>query len=491
MIIGRKPEKKILDAIYASKEAELVAIYGRRRVGKTYLIKHHFQSKNCVYFHITGIKNGALKVQLERYTRVLAEVFYPGVSLKTPESWMDAFEELTKAINIIPKIKKIVLFFDELPWLANRKSGVLQAIEYFWNRYWVDNNRLKLILCGSSSSWMISKIIKNRGGLHNRVTRKLRLMPFTLEESREFLYSQGMDLSKAHLLKLYMAIGGIPYYLKQLDKTRSIDQNINKLFFNSDGLFFNEFDEVFSSLFDEADAYKEIIKNIAKSSNGILRNDLEQQSRLTGKGGHLTQRLNDLESAGFITGYIPFEHKRRGTYYRISDEYCYFYLKWIEPIKPQLKQESNTHYWMSMINTPVFYNWSGYAYESICYKHIGQIRKALNIPLSALASPWRYSPVKNNKENGAQIDLLFNRADDSITLCEIKYTDKPFTIDKQYAENLKNKINTFTKITRTNKQVFMTMISANGVKKNKYSDEILSQIVSLDDLFIEAGNMYV
>lgn len=158
VIIGRKPEKKILDSIYASKEAELAAVYGRRRVGKTYLIKHHFQSKNCVYFHITGIKNGALKVQLERYTKVLAEVFYPGVSLKTPENWMDAFEELTKAISIIPKIKKIVLFFDELPWLANRKSGVLQAIEYFWNRYWVDNNRLKLILCGSSSSWMISKM---------------------------------------------------------------------------------------------------------------------------------------------------------------------------------------------------------------------------------------------------------------------------------------------------------------------------------------------
>lgn len=482
-VIGRDPEKQILDTIYSSREAELVAVYGRRRVGKTYLVKHHFQAKKCVYFHITGIKKGAIKVQLERYTKVLGDVFYSGASIKTPDTWMNAFEELTNAIARLPKSRKVVLFFDELPWLANRKSGVLQAIEYFWNRYWVDDKRLKLILCGSSSSWMIDKIIKNRGGLHNRVTRKIKLMPLTLEESKVFIESQGMQLSQPQLLKLYMAIGGIPYYLKQLSKNHSIDQNINQLFFNSDGLFFNEFDEVFFSLFDEADAYKELVKIIAKSTSGILRNDLEKQNKLTGKGGYLSKRLDDLEAAGFITGYIPFEHKRRGTYYRISDEYCHFYLKWIEPVKAQLKQESNTHYWFSIANSPSYYAWTGYAFENICYKHIAQIRKALNIPSSALSSPWRYSPRAKSKESGAQVDLLFSRPDNSTTLCEIKYTDHQFVIDKQYAENLKNKRSVFIKVTRTRGQVFMAMISAGGVKKNKYSDELLSGIVTLDDLF--------
>ena len=202
-VLGRKPEKRLLNTIYSSKAAELVVIYGRRWVGKTYLIKHYFQPKRGIYFQITGIKNGALGVQLNRYTKVLGETFYPDISIQTPATWMAAFDELTKAINKLPQSKKVVLFFDELPWLANRKSGVLQAIEYFWNRYWVDDKRLKLILCGSSSSWMINKIIKNRGGLHNRVTKKIRLMPFTLEESRVFLEHQNITLSKKLLLKLY------------------------------------------------------------------------------------------------------------------------------------------------------------------------------------------------------------------------------------------------------------------------------------------------
>lgn len=483
-VIGREPEKRVLNTIYSSKEAELVAVYGRRRVGKTYLIKHYFQVKKCVYFHITGIKKGALNVQLDRYTKVLGDVFYPDVSIKTPATWMAAFDELSKAINKLPKSKKVVLFFDELPWLANRRSGVLQALEYFWNRYWVDDKRLKLILCGSSSSWMINKIIKNRGGLHNRVTRKIRLLPLTLEESRVFLEHQGIKLSQRQLLKLYMAIGGIPYYLKQIVKSHSPDQNINQLFFNSDGLFFDEFDEVFFSLFDEADSYKELVKIISQSKDGILRNDLEKKNKLTGKGGYLTKRLDDLEAAGFVTGYVPFEHKRRGICYRISDEYCYFYLKWIEPIKAQLKQEADTQYWLSVVNTPSYYTWAGYAFENLCYKHIGQIRKALNIPLSALGSPWRYSPTKKDTQDaGAQIDLLFDRRDGAITLCEIKYTEKQFIINKQYADILMKKKTVFQKITRTKKQIFMAMVSASGVNKNKYADELIDGVVILDDLF--------
>jgi uncharacterized protein len=280
-----------------------------------------------------------------------------------------------------------------------------------------------------------------------------------------------------------MAIGGIPYYLKQIVKNCSIDQNINQLFFNSDGLFFDEFDEVFFSLFDEADCYKELVKIISQSKDGILRNKLEKKNKLTGKGGYLTKRLNDLEAAGFITSYVPFGHKRRGIYYRISDEYCYFYLKWIEPIKTQLKQEVNTHYWLSMVNTPAYYTWSGYAFENICYKHIAHIREALNIPSSALGSPWRYSPTNGSKDAGTQIDLLFDRIDHAITLCEIKHTQKQFIINKQYAEVLKNKAVVFQKTTRTKKQVFIAVISAAGIKKNKHADKLIDRVVVLDDLF--------
>ncbi len=452
MIIGRMSEKQILNSIYTSKEAELVAVYGRRRVGKTYLIKNYFQAENCVYFHITGIKKGALPIQLDRYTKVFSDVFYPGVSIKSPRTWIGAFEVLTEAIDKIQKTKKVVLFFDELPWLAHRKSGVLQALEYFWNRYWVDNPRLKLILCGSSSSWMIDKIIKNRGGLHNRLTRKIKLMPFTLQEAKLFLDSQGVNLSQKQVLKIYMVLGGIPYYLKQILKNKSIDQNINQLLFHSDALFFDEFDEVFSSLFEESDSYKELVKIIAKSNNGLLRSDLEKQSKLTGKGGYLSKRLDDLEASGFVSSYIPFKHKKRGTYYKLSDEYCRFYLKWINPIKAQLKQENNVQYWFSIVNTPAYYAWAGYAFENVCYKHIGQIKKALSIPIAALGSPWQYIAAKNSSLSGAQIDLLFDRTDEAISLCEIKYTEKPFLIDKAYANELMSKIDVFKKITGTIKR---------------------------------------
>ncbi len=482
LIVGRDPEKKILHTLYHSRDAELIAVYGRRRVGKTYLIKNFFQSQDGIYFHITGIKNGSLKTQLMRYIKIFSEVFYPHITLKTPNTWMEAFEILNNAIHQQPKHQKIVLFFDELPWLASRRSGILQALEYFWNQYWVNDERLKLIVCGSSSSWMLNKVIKNRGGLHHRVTRKLRMMPFTLSETQEFLQYQDIHLSQSQIAKLYMVMGGIPYYLKQLSKKYSIDQNISQLFFESDGLFFEEFNEVFFSLFDEAEPYKELIRLIAKAQSGLSRQEIEKKNKLTGKGGYLTKRLNDLEASGFIASYTPFQNKQRGTYYRIFDEYCYFYLKWIEPIKSHLKRDHNPHYWLNVIHTPAYHHWSGYAFENLCYKHITSIKKAIDIPLSSLSSPWRYSP-KSSTDEGTQIDLVFQRPDQAITLCEIKYTEKPFSITKAYAKILENKISTFQDVTKTSQQIFMSLISAKGLRDNAYSEKLLQHVVTLEDFF--------
>ena len=323
---------------------------------------------------------------------------------------MDAFEELTNAIKKSPKNRnrKIVLFFDELPWMATRKSGVISALEYFWNRYWVDDPRIKLIVCGSAASWIIKKIIKNRGGLHNRVTRKIRLIPFNLHETFLFLKHIGYQCNRQQALKLYMVMGGIPFYLKQIKKNYSVDQNIDKLFFNSNGLLFDEFDEVFSSLFDHSDQYRELITLIASYKDGVSRSTLEEKNKLTGAGGRLTRRLEDLENAGFISHYIPFGHKKLGVFSRINDEYCYFYLKWIKAIKHILKQDRTTKFWKKIINTPEYFNWMGYVFENSCYKHIPQIKKALSLDDSSLFSPWRYIPRKGSQESGSQIDLLFD-----------------------------------------------------------------------------------
>ncbi len=360
-IIGRDIEKNELEEAYSSKKAELIAVYGRRRIGKTYLIKNFFKSKKCIYFQTIGIYKGTIETQLARFAKEIGETFYNGATLKPSNNWMEAFDELTKAIAQIPASKKVAVFFDELPWLATRKSGILPALEYFWNRHWSQDPRLKIIFCGSAASWIIKKIIKNRGGLHNRITRKLRLLPFNLYETSVYLKYIGYACNYQQMLKLYMTIGGIPFYLNNLKKNCSVDQNIDKLFFNATGLFFNEFDEIFSSLFDNAENYKALLMLIAEHKSGMPRSMIDDSkiAIATSKGGRLTQRLAGLEDAGFITTYLPFGHKKFGSYYRISDEYCYFYLKWISPIKANLKQREAIRYWKRIINTPAYFSWLG------------------------------------------------------------------------------------------------------------------------------------
>lgn len=483
-IIGRKAEQRELEAAYSSEVAEFIAVYGRRRVGKTYLIKNFFLSKKCAFLQNTGIYQGRAEQQLARFTKELESVFYGGATLKPFTNWLDAFDKLTLALSQVPKNKKIVLFFDELPWMATHKSGLLSALEYFWNRHWSDDTRIKLIVCGSAAAWIIKKIIKNRGGLHNRITRRLQLKPFNLHETALYLKHIHYPCTHTQVMKLYAVMGGVPFYLKGINKNESIDQNIDRLFFDPNGLLFDEFNEVFSSLFDASDQYKEIVMLIANYKDGVARSYIEEKNKLTGEGGRLTKRLEDLEHTGFISSYLPYAHKKQGVFYRVSDEYCYFYLRWIAEVKDRLKQGQIKKYWASLINAPDYFSWLGYVFENICYKHLEQIKQKLELNPASLASPWRYKPRKEG-ESGAQIDLLFERADQAITLCEIKCTEQPFAIDKHYAAQLKQKITVFKKMTKTTQQIFFAFISANGLKETLYSEEFIHGVVVLEDLFKE------
>ncbi|MBP9764116.1 MAG: ATP-binding protein [Gammaproteobacteria bacterium] len=482
-IIGRLNEKIELEEAYKSHEAEFIAIYGRRRVGKTYLIKSFFQEKQGRYFQITGLYKGAMNKQLSRFAKELGASFYGGAPLKSPTDWMTAFDDLTRAMTQINSKEKIILFFDELPWMATRKSAILSAIEYFWNRHWSNDPRVKLIVCGSSASWIIKKIIKNRGGLHNRITRKINLLPLDLHDTAQYLKHIGYPCNYQQTCKLYMVMGGIPFYLKNIKKRYSIDQNIDNLFFHSNGMFFDEFDEVFSSLFENSEQYKEIISLIASHKDGVSRSLIDEKTKLTSSGGTLTKRLENLENSGFISSFVPYGHKKIGLFYRINDEFCYFYLRWIHSIKNQLKQGKIKKYWKDIIKRPEYFSWQGYVFENICYKHLSQIKKALDLDESSLASPWRYIPRKGTPDQGAQIDLLFDRQDRAITLCEIKYTEQPFKIDKLYAQQLNKKLEVFKNITRTDKQVFIALIAANGLSESVYSEEMISGTVLLKDLF--------
>jgi hypothetical protein len=482
-IVGRAREQLELRDAFASKSAEFMAIYGRRRVGKTFLVVNYFQSLNAVYFQTTGIKNSPTDTQLARFATELGHTFYQGAPIERPADWMRALEQLTRAMELQPAGGKIVLFFDELPWLATHKSGLLAALEYFWNRHWSHDVRVKLIVCGSSASWIIKKIIKNRGGLHNRVTRRIHLQPFSLQETAAFLKHMGNPLNRERTLKTYMTIGGIAFYLKQLKKGRSLDQNTANLLFNPEGALFDEFTEIFASLFDHAESHEELVRIAASRREGVSRREIETRNKLTGKGGMLSRRLKDLEAAGFIASHVPFGKKKRGAVYRVSDEYCAFYLTWIDPIKDKLKSDTGANYWLSNLKTPKYHGWLGYAFENVCYKHLSPIRRKLGMEGFAPASMWRHSPPKRSGGDGAQIDLLFDRDDDAITLCEIKYTDKPFLIDKACARSLLEKESIFAKITGTKKQLFLAMVSAHGVADNLYAQDLLDGVVELDDLF--------
>ncbi len=481
-IFGRDSEIKILDSLWKSPEAEFLAIYGRRRVGKTHLIREYFSQKQCVYFEITGQKDGHLQDQLENFTQILSKTFFNNIPLRSPSSWKEAFELLTKEIEKSPKSQHTVIFLDELPWLATKKSGMLQAIDYYWNRFWSRYPKLFLIVCGSAASWMLDNLINAKGGLHNRLTKTILLQPYDLKGVQLFLSHRDIHLNRKQILDLYMVFGGIPHYLKQVEKGKSALQIINKVCFRPDGLLHTEFDRLFQSLFSNAEDNLSIIKAIAKHQHGISRKDLIKTTKIP-SGGTLNKRLKELESAGFIQSYIPYGRKIKDHYYRVIDEYCYFYLRWIEPFK-KTGISQGKEYWQTKGRTAAAIAWSGYAFENICLKHADQIRKALELHnISCEIGSWKFSPAPGKKDSGAQIDLLFDRDDGVITICEIKYSEKLFVLDKAEAKNIMNKTEVLEKHIFANKQTTVALITTMGLKPNIWSQELIHHVVTLEDLF--------
>ncbi len=481
MLVGRTSEIQSLEKAYHSKEAEFIVLYGRRRIGKTFLIREFFGKKKCRFLQATGLQNGTLANQLSHFAQALTEVYTPGIAIKPPSTWDEAFQILTLLIKNFAKNEKIVIFLDELPWMASRRSGLLEALDYYWNHHWSKNNKILLIVCGSSASWLIKNIIYNKGGLHNRCTGEIRLAPFTLAETAQFLGSRNIQLNKNHILEIYMALGGIPYYLKYVENGFSAAENIQKILFDKNSALKDEFKKLFDSLFHEAEAYVEIIQLIAEKKEGISRAAIAKKARLSGAGGRLSQRLKQLEQTHFIQSYMPWEHER-GEYYKVVDEFCLFYLYWLAP---QKQKRFAPDHWLKQIQKPCYQVWAGYAFEAVCHKHIDHILKALKVKSAETIASWRQT-TRNITERGAQIDMLIDRSDDAITICEIKYTSQALVISKAYAESLQNKLNVFKKRSGTSKQILTALISANGVKTNTYSQSLLSNVVTLEAFFKEA-----
>jgi len=468
--------------MWMSDEPAFVAVHGRRRVGKTFLVQNFFSDKG-VFFEITGEKDASYEEQLENFTKSVETTFSPDIPLKRPASWKEAFSLLTKFIQKVPKSKRIILFFDELPWMAVKRTCLIQNLDYFWNTQWNRYPNLKLIVCGSAASWMLENLIYAKGGLYNRLTHIIHLKPFSLNETREFLLIRGFKFKEKQILDLYMVMGGIPHYWKFIRKGKSVIQNINDLCFQKDGLLFNEFSLVFRSLFDQYHVHESIIREIAKKRNGISREELLVNLKIS-SGGTFKKRLDELEAAGFIEFFIPFGRKKKEYFVKIIDEYTLFYLYWIDAIRNKRTVGENRNYWLTKFKDPRWRVWAGYAFESVCQKHKNEILHALGLEsVGGEIGTWRFLPKKGSKEKGAQIDLLIDRLDNAITLCEIKYSDDLYTIDKKYAKELKDKIGVFGERWGSKKEIFLSMITTMGIKKNIWTEDLIDSEVILSDFF--------
>lgn len=467
-MVGRFEEIALFEKNYNSEKAEFVAVFGRRRVGKTFLIRDYFKDKYT--FNFTGIANATLTEQLQNFDNALAEQ-HPKLSVKA-NNWLDAFALIKQAI-IKSKQKKKVVFIDELPWFDTPKSNFIPALEHFWNSWASTRTDVVLVVCGSAASWMINKLINNKGGLHNRVTQRIKVEPFTLKECYEYSQAKKMNLDHYQIVQLYMVLGGIPFYWDEVVKGLSASQNIDAICFSKNGLLRTEFQNIFKSLFNKAEKHELIVATLAKKSKGFTRKEIIEDSKIS-DGGGLSTILNELEESGFVRKYIPFNKKFRDSLYQLTDFYTLFYLNFI-----QNHQLTEKDFWIKAIDNPKYRTWSGYAYEQVCLYHLEQIKKALGISgIATNTSSWR----SKSSENGAQIDLVIDRRDQVVNLCEMKFSINKFEIDKKYDADLRHKVGTFKTETKTRKSVFMTMITTFGLQNNAYSGNVQNDL-SMDLLF--------
>lgn len=466
-LIGRKKEIQLLASYKKSTKSEFIAIYGRRRVGKTFLIREVFDNRFA--FYLTGINRIGTKQQLTQFHTRLTTHFPDEIGIPPPADWFAAFNQLQTLLTQQVSQEKKVIFLDELPWLDTKGANFLAALEFFWNGWASARNDILLIVCGSAASWMVKNLLRNRGGLHNRVTERIKLEPFTLAETEAFLHSKNIHYNRYQVVLLYMVFGGIPFYLERLKVGLSADQNINRLCFERNAPFRLEYGDLYASLFSKSERHQAIIAALSKKKKGLTRKDLINQTKLS-NGGGLTRILKELEESSFIRKYRGFGKKEKDHLYQLVDLYSLFYLNFIKNSSPD-----DENFWLSAMEFPIYRTWSGYAFEMVCLHHIPQIKNALGISgVQTSVYTWHHKQ--------AQIDLVIDRKDQVVNLCEMKFSIGTYTLTKKYVENLRNKISIFQTATKIKKAVFLTMITTYGVTQNQYAFVPQNHII-MEDLF--------
>lgn len=467
-IIGREHEQEILHHCVESPRAEFVAVYGRRRIGKTYLVKHYF--RDGFDFYTSGIYKVSRAEQLKQWQVQLNR--YSGKRYTRPQDWFEAFDQLRNCLEACSSKEKLILFIDELPWLDTPKSGFLRALEVFWNSWASDRQGLKLIVCGSATTWMTNKLLGDKGGLHNRVTRPIHLAPFTLNETERYLKSIGLDWSRGEVLDAYMIFGGTPYYLSLLRPELSLRQNVDELFFRQDAILYSEYEFMFSSLFNTSSVYRRVVECLSSKLRGLTRHEIVEEIR-TVENGMFSEVMDNLEKCDFVRRYKSYGKKQRNTVYQLTDMYTLFFLRFVKDSKGL-----NENAWSTMSDGKRS-AWSGFAFEQVCLLHTNQIKKALGIAgIASDVCSW----VGRGEGKGAQIDLVIDRSDKVINLCEMKYSTGRYEMTKDYAEWMSERRELFRNDTETNKTLHLTLVSPYGVVAGK-NTAVLQNVITMDELF--------
>ncbi|MBP9993538.1 MAG: ATP-binding protein [bacterium] len=470
MIIGRAEEIKILQNALNSEESEFIAVYGRRRVGKTYLIREAYSEQFA--FQHTGVAKANKTTQLSRFYKSLQ--LYGLKKTATPKDWYEAFDMLEELLDQQQNAKKLV-FIDELPWMDTAKSNFVSALEFFWNNWASARHDVVLVVCGSATSWVINKILKNHGGLHNRVTQKIHLKPFNLLECEEYAKWRNLNMSRHEIVEAYMVLGGIPFYWKHLQRGLSTAQNIDQLFFGEGSALESEFESLYASLFNRPESYVNIVETLSKKGIGMSRGELLAATKMTDNKS-FDKALVELEECGFIRKYENYKMRRKNALYQLIDNYTLFYFRFLTAGRQRIE-----HFWTKTINSREQTTWKGLAFERVCLWHVKQIKQSLGIS-GILTETFSWHVKGNDEHKGAQVDLVIDRDDKMVNLCEMKYSSDMYSIDKDIHQDLINKRLTFLRETKTRKTVHTTMVTTYGVEHNAYWNDVQSE-VTMNDLF--------
>ena len=467
-IVGRKDEISDLNHYMKSGKAEFVALYGRRRVGKTYLITNFF--KNSFAFDTTGIIDGSRSDEFEAFYTSLKNYGYQG---ECPKRWMEAFSILRSMLESQTGRGRTVVFIDELPCFDTPRSGFVKALDFFWNSWASRQNNFFLIVCGSATSWMVKNLVDSHGGLHNRITHEMHLRALSLKETEMYLKSMRIDWDRMSILRTYMVLGGIPYYLNLLRPDESPLQNIDRLFFGSQAELKGEYNRLYKSLFKSPDRYMAVVKALAKNKKGLTRKEIVELAELK-ENGHLSDILDDLVNCDFIRYYNVAGKESNGGYYQLTDYYTHFYLDYAA------KRIKDTQYWSHMLNTPIQNTWYGLAFERLCLDHVWQILHTIGIDrIQTDYYSWR-SKATTPK---SQIDLIIDRADGIVTLCEMKYSAGIYQMTAEESARITTRLQNYITETSTKKGVQTALVTTFGLKAGKNAN-VVQNVICLDDLFV-------